>query len=316
MHGMDYVTLDVFTDTPLAGNQLAIVLVPRDHALRDDKQRMQAIAREFNYSETVFLHEVDEPRPSPGHGEFRINIFTLAQELPFAGHPTIGTAWYLAQRLPELQSVTLLALAGPIAISYDRGSDGSVRATAAIPYNVHQHATPMAAEDVLKAQPRLRGKLKSPTQPVVSVVKGMTFALIEVNSLERLSQVGPTSVDTEVTLDAAWSPSFCGTYFFFAETWAPGKVKVHTRMIEGPLEDPATGSAASTLAAYLSLWSGRGDASAGAVAEYEVIQGADMGRPSRMLVKTTIGTSGQLSKIELSGTAVKVMQGVFNAGNP
>ncbi|KAB8345857.1 hypothetical protein FH972_022912 [Carpinus fangiana] len=310
--GLTYYTVDVFTSTPLAGNQLAIVLVPEKHALRHDKQRMQAITREFNYSETVFLHEPGKVEGE--HGEWDINIFMIAQELPFAGHPTIGTAWLCAQLYPQLTKATLNALAGPIHIGYERSADGKVKPTASIPHDVHQHSKTLAAEDVFTMQPALRGKLVRPGQPIVSIVKGMTFALIEVNSLARLSEVRVSGANgIEIPRDAEWSPTFCGLYFYMIESEAQGRVKVHTRMIEleAAFEDPATGSAASTLAAYLSLWGGRADTCTAGVVEYEIRQGADMGRPSDIVVRTVKDGSEKLKRVELSGTATKVMEGVF-----
>ncbi|KAJ3549211.1 hypothetical protein NM208_g596 [Fusarium decemcellulare] len=102
-----YTILDVFTETPFKGNPLAVVTIPPGVVL--EQVRKQAIAREFNLSETTFVHDVEDPRAT---NERRFDIFTPQQELPFAGHPTIGTAVYLHDQGVQ----TLVAKAGPIAI--------------------------------------------------------------------------------------------------------------------------------------------------------------------------------------------------------
>lgn len=309
-----YCTLDVFTAEPLTGNQLAVVDVPAGSPLHSNQQLMKRICREFNYSETTFLSAAAVSTPPPDarseHGEWDFHIFMPTkggQELPFAGHPTVGTAWILAQRYPALQTATLNALAGPIDITYSREAD-VITASASIPHNVHRHSKDVAAEAIITTQPQLRGKLMWPTQPVVSIVKGMTFILVQLNSRARLSEVTTTAGSVVADYDSGWTPTFGCPYYFFIERESAAAITVHTRMIEGALEDAATGSAASTLASHLSSlqWASGRKAK---VTRYHMRQGEDMGRPSSILVTTTQDDAGKLQKVELSGTCVQVMEG-------
>jgi PhzF family phenazine biosynthesis protein len=142
---------------------------------------------------------------------------------------------------------------------------------------------------------------------IVSIVKGMTFVLIELESLEALGTIALAGKSLVVDgLDEGWDATFVGTYFFVRTGKSEGGVNsIRTRMIEGPLEDPATGSAASDLAAYLSLQDGR----PGETLSYQITQGVEMGRRSEISVDVEMAQDRSISRVFLGGGAVEVMEG-------
>lgn len=134
----------------------------------------------------------------------------------------------------------------------------------------------------------------------------MTFILIELKSLKALNGVKTTGSPVSVTgLDEEWKDTFVGTYFYVEVPGAEGVRHLRTRMIEGTLEDPATGSAASDLAAYLSIVHGK----PGETLEYEITQGVEMGRKSDIHVQVAMSSESGIEKITLGGSAVPVMEG-------
>ncbi|KAK2060084.1 phenazine biosynthesis-like protein [Colletotrichum caudatum] len=300
---LPYTTVDVFTDRPFEGNPLAIVTIPASVTLTQEQK--QNVAREFNYSETTFVHEVDDPAST----ERRFDIFTTSEELPFAGHPTIGTAVFL-----KPQGVNkLVAKSGPIDIT-ETGAD-SVRA--AIPHNTRLH------------QKRLRDLGPGPYSdavtelaeaeadaPVFSIVKGMTFALIELPSLESLAlaKMGPVEFHKQELVDEGWRDTFITRYYFVrlgAET-VDGRTtqKIRTRMIEPGMEDPATGSAACALSGYLSLHVLSEES-----LSFEITQGVEIGRRSHIYVDVKVGKGPdgvrRLETLHLGGKATRIMSGTI-----
>lgn len=289
-------TFDVFTDTRYAGNPLAIVFLNSVSTTLSQTQK-QAIAREFNLSETVFLHE-----SSPDATTMTVDIFTSVAEIPFAGHPTIGTAFYLLQHLkPLILPTELLTKAGPIPIS----SIPSVpHVAASIPHNVHVHAL-THLHDLSPYGPC----------PTVSIVRGMTFILVRLPSLEVLASVSAgikplAQVYRPTDLDDGWQVGLTGTYYFVSEGEdTEGKISIRTRMF-GSREDPATGSAASALTSYLSLVLPR-EKGAGPF-NYHIVQGIEMGRESHILVGVSrTEDAGGITEVKLAGQAVKVMEGTL-----
>ena len=142
---------------------------------------------------------------------------------------------------------------------------------------------------------------------IVSIVKGMTFILIELESQEALNLVETSGRSISVEgLDEGWNDTFVGTYFFVRTgKTAEGVTLLQTRMIEGTLEDPATGSAASDLACYLSLVEGK----PGQALRYAIIQGVEMGRKSEINIEVVLAESGGIASVHLEGGAIQVMQG-------
>lgn len=295
---LGYVTVDVFTRERYAGNPLAIVHIPRSVTLTQSQK--QTIAREFNFSETVFLHDL---QGGLADRRWTIDIFMTEAELPFAGHPTIGTACYVLSQCSNsgTASGTLVTKAGPIEIQYD----GSTKvAKASIPHNVRLHNKSVPSSEMKKIQ-HLDQEVAA--TPVFSVVKGMTFLYVDVNET-TLKGIRPGQGEIKADLDEGWTPSFVGSYYYCAQgELDDGTVALRTRMIEGNLEDPATGSAASGLAAYLTMKDGE----AGQTRKYAITQGVEMGRKSDIGVEVTLADNGSkaIKSIVLSGSSVMVMEG-------
>ncbi len=309
---LDFVTVDVFTDKPYEGNPLAIIRVP--HGVDVTQEQKQSIAREFNLSESTFLHE---NAPDATEDQWTVDIFMTSKELPFAGHPTVGTACYILARTAEQRgmkdgvvSAGFHLKAGHVGLRYDVTKK---TAKAAIPHDVHVHKKRWGRDELLKLQPELaeareRGEVKAlDDYPIVSIVKGMTFVLVELESVEVLAKVSLAGQSVEINeLDQGWDETFIGTYFYVRTGKSEsGATQLRTRMIEGPLEDPATGSAASDLVAYLSLNEGK----AGETLKYELTQGVEMGRRSKIFIDVVMAKDGGIETVYLEGGAVQVMEG-------
>ncbi|KAJ7097608.1 hypothetical protein C8R44DRAFT_811781 [Mycena epipterygia] len=290
--------LDVFTSTPFVGNPLAIVHVPSTAKLSQAEK--QLIAREFNLSETVFLHENDSVNSAP----VIIDIFTTTEELPFAGHPTIGSGFYLLSRAPHLETVTLRTKAGDIPVV--RG-DGSVRLQVPIDFKVHASLSIPSVKDL---QPHLHDadyvNGAGGAEACASIVKGMTFLLVALASEDALARVQPyptrLAIPDAQTVLGDWGRGFAGIYIFHE----CGDGVVRTRMFDGVLEDPATGSAASTLGGWLAQRRGPG------VHTIQIQQGIEMGRRSEIKVVVDVGDDSVIKNIALEGAAVQVMEGVVD----
>jgi PhzF family phenazine biosynthesis protein len=297
--------LDVFTSTPFLGNPLAVVTIPPGVTLTGAQK--QRIAKEFNLSETTFVHDVEDQTATD---ERRFDIYTPQAELPFAGHPTIGTAVHLRDQGVK----TLIAKAGRIEI--ESTADGSGLLQAAIPHDVHLHQNrlpdPTAshieglAKDVAAAE---QGA------PLFSIVPGMTFALIELPFLELLgaARVGDPSVLPADLLDDEWCEGWVTRRYYYVrlsseESGGRTKHRIRTRLIKPAMEDPATGSAACALASYMSLHEVSGKSNT-----FEIVQGVEMGRDSTIFVDVEIGESNSgeraLESVHLGGTAVTVSSG-------
>ncbi|KAL9000816.1 MAG: hypothetical protein Q9169_000570 [Polycauliona sp. 2 TL-2023] len=299
-----FVTLDVFTKERYRGNPLAIVEVPGEGGF--DQQTKQRIAREFNFSETVFLH------PQKPEASYRsIDIFATTEELPFAGHPTIGTLVYLSTDpntadQGQTQSLTLQTKAGPI-----NANISGHTAMASIPHNVRMHEMPVPWNSILDAQPSLRSVEagNAGACPLVSIVKGMTFVLVRLPSMQDLAALttgGPRLGSIE--WDRGWE-SFTAPYFYtiHSEDEEARHMAVRARMIEPTCgEDPATGSAASALSTYLALQKGR----AGSTYSFSIEQGVEMGRHSEIGVQVTLN-SGGVQDVVLAGSAVLITEGTL-----
>ncbi|KAI1333252.1 Diaminopimelate epimerase-like protein [Xylariaceae sp. FL0255] len=319
---LPFTTLDVFTSTRLEGNPLAVVQVPKDLRPHLTQPLKQKIAREFNLSETVFLHE---GASTAGSNAREIDIFTIEEELPLAGHPTVGTAVLVQYHLSGTETIrSLITKAGPVGIEpVSSTSSISKEIRAKIPHNVHLHGKTL--RDVVPADsgnlhPNPEIRAAELAAPVLSIVKGMTFVLVPLPSLDLLSEVKAMRLDFNALetplLDDGWRDSFVARYYY-VDVGCDGEDNndvrcIRTRMVELGFEDPATGSAASALASYLTLFKeqrGR---------RFQVTQGVEMGRKSVIRVDTTVAGEDQegssnlkLEGLWLGGTAVLVMQGTI-----
>ncbi|KXT04077.1 hypothetical protein AC578_4958 [Pseudocercospora eumusae] len=309
MGQLSFVTLDVFTQTRYAGNPLAVVRV-HDGVHMPTTEQMLAIAKEFNLSETIFLH--DAKNGVDGVIEWRVRIFFTNGELPFAGHPTIGAAVYALGTLsPTSHQGRLMANAGPIQLTYDPASG---IAKASIPHNFHLHTQyPCSLEELYDLQPALRGVVtSSDAVQVTSPVKGLNFVQAELPDLHALSKIS-TGKKPQPRLDDEWNEGFSASHFYVITSATPArdqndtaKYQLRTRMIQGSSEDPATGSAACALTSYLALKN-----ASSRISRFELTQGVEMGRESHIEVTITLNADlGSIERVELGGTAVKVMEGI------
>ena len=312
---LQFLTTDVFTTKPYEGNPLAIVRVPASIKLTQSQK--QHMANEFNLSETVILHESEE---SYRTSEWTFDIFIPSVEIPFAGHPTIGTICHLGRSLQGTGAGgaiegSLKCKAGKIPFTYDTPSKS---ATADIPHDSHLHSRTLSPQDVRKYNvPGATAEGMPNPAAFLSIVKGMTFCLLEVSSLEALGAVRKDlkPIEPDGLNQEYFDDGLCGFFFFcFQSEGNDGVTKLRTRMIHDTMEDPATGSASSALAVFLTLHhSSKKQGSGRQVRKFEMTQAVEMGRKSIIGVEVTTDESGQkVEKVLLSGSAVEVMEGSIN----
>jgi trans-2,3-dihydro-3-hydroxyanthranilate isomerase len=271
-----YVICDVFTDTPLAGNQLAVFT---DARLVPDKL-LQPIAREMNFSETVFVY------PAAAGGHARIRIFTPFNELPFAGHPVLGSAFVLAAPL-QLPTIVLETGIGLVPIVLER--DGP-RITFG---RMSQPLPTVAPEPAADAIVAALGGVK-PVLPVERYVNGPTHVLVTVGSPDEVPKLAPDLAALARATPAGVS-CFAGSgHRWKTRMFAPG---------HGIAEDPATGSAAGPLACHLVR---HGLLEPGE--EIQITQGVEIGRPSTLFARAG-GTRERIESVEVGGSAVTIARG-------
>jgi trans-2,3-dihydro-3-hydroxyanthranilate isomerase len=271
-----YVVADVFTDTPLAGNQLAVFTDARDIP----EELLQRLAREMNFSETVFVY------PAAGDGHVRIRIFTPATELPFAGHPVLGTAFVLAGPL-QLQEIHLEMGVGVVPVRLEREEARIVFGWMQQPI---PHWEPFDREDELLAALGVEGS----GLPVELYDLG-PHVYVELDSPERVAALEP---------DLAVLAGIHAGVNAFARSGSRWKTRMFAPGFGVP-EDPATGSAAGPLAVHLARH-GR----IGFGEEIEIEQGAEIARPSRLYARVE-GSPEQIERVEVGGSAVIVARGEF-----
>ena len=279
MRTFRYVVADVFTDKPLAGNQLAVFTDAR--GLGDDE--MQSLAREMNFSESVFV------LPPENDGHVRIRIFTPTNEMLFAGHPTLGSAFVLGGPL-QVEEIRLETGAGTVPVALEREGDRIVFGRMRQPIPTWK---PYDDEARLLAALRVeRSEL-----PVEHYDNGMQHVYVALGSEEEVAALKP---DLSALVEV---PALLGINCF-----AGSGTRWKTRMFApggGVAEDPATGSAAGPLAVHLARHGriGFGD-------EIEVSQGTEIGRPSTLYARAD-GSAEKLDVVEVGGSSVIVARGEF-----
>jgi len=294
-----YVTVDVFTNRVFGGNPLAVVL----DAEGLSANQMQAIATEFNYSETTFVL----PPWAAGHTA-HVRIFTPRTEIPFAGHPNVGTGVVLARELQAkggapLERLVFEEAAGLVPIRILRDGDtvvgAELTAPAALGLGSQVSAPDVAACLCLDATDI---SLKNHPPQVVSV--GLPFLIAELTSKDVLRRAKPNALTSEHVLPPV------GTDAIFAYTLGSTPEELHARMfspLDGIPEDPATGSAAAATIALLATLRPERD---GEIA-WRIEQGVDMGRPSLLLGRTE-KRDGIATAVHIAGFAVQVMRGFID----
>ncbi len=284
-----YAQLDVFTERPLEGNALAVFTDAR--GLSDAE--MQAVARETHLSETTFVFPRD-PAVEREHG-VRVRIFTTEEELPFAGHPTLGTAFALRGRSGASEIVLDLE-AGRIPVEFTAEGGGQVFA------EMRQVDPEFGAEHEREAIAGLAGlevEDIATDLPIQTVSTGLAFAIVPVKTrkaLEKLALDWKRVAEYTERTDAKF-------LYFMTRECVDAKARMHARMIFYNGEDPATGSAAGCAAAWMVAHSV-------AKADERVLieQGMEALRPSRIFVRA--GKEGdRVVNVRVGGHAVEVMRG-------
>ena len=274
-----YVVADVFTDTPLAGNGLAVFTDAR----KLPEETLQPLARELNLSETVFV------LPAEQGGHARIRIFTPAAELPFAGHPVLGTAFVLAAPL-QLPEIRLETGVGIVPIALEREQDRIVFGRMEQPVPTWRTYADQAA--LLAALGVERSELA-----VELYDNGVQFVYVALGSEADVAALQPDLAALTRLRGVMGTSCFAGLdRRWKTRMFAPGG---------GVPEDPATGSAAGPLAVHLAR---HGRTRFGE--EIEISQGAEIGRPSTLYAKVD-GSADRVERVEVGGSAVIVARGEF-----
>jgi len=284
-----FVQLDVFTNRPLEGNQLAVFSDAR--GLRDDE--MQKLARETNLSETTFILPRDEAvERREGH---KVRIFTVNEELPFAGHPTLGTAWYLRQHLAADEIVLDLKV-GKIPVRFELRDGqlfGEMRQAEPQFGRMHLHAEVARVLGVPVAE-------LDENLPIETVSTGMPFTIVPFRSLATLRRLNIGWSQMAPYLATVDNPAFF--YFICRESVEP-QTTLHARMIFYNGEDPATGSAAGCCTAWA--------VKHGVLAPEQqglIEQGMEMRRPSHIYIRAA-KSGDTVTNVRVGGNVVQVIDG-------
>ena len=295
----EFVQLDVFTQTPLAGNPLAIF--PDARGLNDGE--MQALAREMNLSETTFILPRDaaiEAREGK-----KVRIFTVEAELPFAGHPTLGTALHLyASESTTPAQITLDLKAGKIPVRFNANSEnaGRERVDGQVFGEMRQRdpefETPLSREDVARIIGVAVDEISSewPIQPIST---GLTFTIVPFRNRQTLSDLKFSYIQAAEFL----KKSGANFFYFLCPERSEGRLEARARMFFYGGEDPATGSAAGCAASWMVQ-----HGIAKSDEQVVIRQGVECRRPSEMHVRAT-REAGRVIDVRVGGYAVEVLRG-------
>lgn len=286
--------VDVFTDHIFGGNPLAVFIDGGGLSSAE----MQAIALEMNLSETTFVLPSDDPNSLA-----KVRIFTPHAELPFAGHPTIGTAWVLAQagRIVTGNATATLELGlGPVGVSFDDASDPNAF--------IWMNQGEATFGEIVEDRDAIAGALNvdaddlAPDLPVQYVSTGLPFLFVPMTTPEAVDRAQLSGSEFGGATDAG------GAFIFSSE---PGSDRAYSRMIAtiggATWEDPATGSASGPLGAYIVQ---HGLSSGGSMVEIVSEQGTRMGRQSFVHIRVAIEDAAPKS-ISVGGSVVPVFDGVL-----
>ena len=297
---LHYQTVDVFTETRFGGNQLAVVL----DADGLSRGQMQTIAREFNYSETAFVSKPANPKH-----DAKVRIFTPTVEVPFAGHPNVGTAFVMTSldtRWRRASKLVFEEAAGLVVVDIQRKGEGvsGVQITAPQALSSGRTFDITAIAKCLGLAPQEICRQRH--EPIVASV-GLPFVVVELTTRDALSRATPVTAEFDRLLPADGADAI----YLYSKALAPsdGDVDLTARMFapsDGLAEDPATGSATGAACALLaSVTVGKSDS-----VNFRVAQGVDMGRPSRLYI--TVDRSVSPPQTYISGACVAVMSGVID----
>ncbi len=293
-----YVVLDVFTGRPLCGNPLAVVF----DAAEFDETRMQAIAREFNLSETAFVL----PAQNPVHSA-RLRIFTASRELPFAGHPTVGAAVALAYRAADgnpqryEQVVVLEEEIGPVRCGVFMKGARAGHAIFDAPRVPQSLAGEPDRDAIAAALGLIPAEIGFENHRPSTFTAGLAFTFVPVRDLAAIARLRPAPDRWSVAFGASG-----GAYVYCRQTETPDG-DFHARMFApsfGFNEDPATGSAAAAFAGVVH----RFDQPPPGRHRHVIEQGFEMGRPSAIVLELDV-ENGAIAAVRVGGDAVVVAEG-------
>ena len=296
----EFVQLDVFTQTPLAGNPLAIF--PDARGLNNAD--IQALAREMNLSETTFIFPRDVA--TEARDGKNVRIFTVEQELPFAGHPTLGTALYLYASEPnpkEAAEIILDLKAGKIPVRFTATSENhEQRVDGQVFGEMRQRdpefETPLSRDEVARVIGIADDEI-SQEWPIQPVSTGLTFTIVPFRNRQTLSDLKFSYIQAAEFL----KKSGANFFYFLCPERREGRLEARARMFFYGGEDPATGSAAGCAASWMVRHGvAKND-------EQVVIrQGIECRRPSEMHVRAT-REDGRVSNVRVGGYAVEILRG-------
>jgi trans-2,3-dihydro-3-hydroxyanthranilate isomerase len=293
----DFVQLDVFTQTPLAGNPLAVFTDAR--GLTDNQ--MQALSREMNLSETTFILP-REPEVEATGGR-RVRIFSTREELPFAGHPTLGTALYLystTNTAPDEIVLDLNVGKIPVRFTADSTRARNNRAEGDVFGEMRQRDPEFGstlARDTIAAALGIDSEAIASEWPSQVVSTGLPFAIVPIRDLKTLANLKPDVVRVTALLEGTGA-RFC--YFLCPQ---PDKREACVRMFFYGGEDPATGSAGGCAAAWMVR-----HGLAKSDEQVLIRQGVEIGRRSEIFVRATLNDD-RVSNVRVGGHAIEVLRG-------
>ncbi|MEL7490761.1 MAG: PhzF family phenazine biosynthesis protein [Pseudomonadota bacterium] len=291
MRAYPFETYDVFTDEKFAGNQLAVVFDAEGLTSED----MQTITREFNLSETTFILP-----PEDANNTARVRIFTLGYEMPFAGHPTVGTSIALARALNITDRLTLELTAGLFPVTLKMDGDA--------PFAAFENPNLPRARDGAPTAEALEAALSLPAGSIDRTAhqpRLIGAGADYVYARASLPDVRRAHIDS-AAFDALRLANTVGVYLY-AEGGEAADAAYHARMFApdaGIPEDPATGSAAAAFPGQIALSQSLEDGAH----EWVIEQGFEMGRPSRIHATVTI-KNGAVEAVAIGGAAVPVQKG-------
>ena len=298
MRNFEYAVVDVFAERALEGNPLAVFTDAR--GLSTDE--MQALARETNLAETTFVLPEDDPASEVEHG-VRVRIFTVAEELPFAGHPTLGTAawlWWYHPALQGAERITLRENAGPITVRFEAAAVGGRSVFGTMQQQDPVFGARHVPEEIARVLGMPLGDLDA-SRPIQTVSTGIPFCIVPVRSVEALGRLAIPQAAAQSYL----AQSDAKFFFCMTPDRAGSGADLRNRMQFYNGEDPATGSASGCAIAYLVRYglveSGRPTVFA---------QGVEMRRPSRIQVRATLSDE-KVHDVFVGGSTTKVASGRF-----
>jgi trans-2,3-dihydro-3-hydroxyanthranilate isomerase len=298
-----YITVDVFTDRVFGGNPLAVVL----DAQGLKKPQMQVIATEFNYAETTFVLPPRDPEHSA-----HVRIFTPRTEVPFAGHPNVGTAVVFAREWereheanggPPLDRLIFEEAAGLVPIRLIRQNGAVVGAEFTAPESLTLGPS-VSSDDIAACLSLTAADISLANHPPQVLSVGLPFLVTEITTRDALRRAKPNSKTHERVLPPL------GTDAIYCYSRGATPQQLHARMfspLDGIIEDPATGSAAAATISLLAALRPERDAEM----SWRIEQGVEMGRPS-LLKGRTEKREGTVTAVHIGGFAVQVMSGSFD----